>query len=136
MSPVLSWSSTLDLGIPSVDQQHRALADLLNRLTDCTQDASAALVLLDELYAHTRDHFLHEEVLMEEIGYAEHHSHHTEHVLLLAELKHFIAQIRDGKIQLEPHSLSALKGWLVSHIKDSDRTFAKSYLHTKRARME
>lgn len=131
MSPLISWNSTLELGIPSVDLQHQELAELLNKLADCTHDASTVLALLDELYTHTREHFHHEEAMMEEIAFGELHMHHNEHLLLLAELKSFLSHIRDGDTKLEQQSLCALKDWLVVHIKSSDRSFAESYHRVK-----
>jgi len=95
---------------------------------------SAVIALLDELYAHVREHFMHEEALMEEISFADLHTHHNEHLLLLAELKSFIAHTRSSETRLEPHSISALKDWLVVHIKGSDRAFAESF-HRARIKM-
>lgn len=137
MKPFLSWRDEWLLGIEALDNQHRQLADCLNRLVvecsceneptdrDRAEKRSAVRALLDELYQQTRAHFEFEEAMMRRCGYPGYPSHAREHVMLLAELKStFISALREGCCDMNPEILQALKSWLVAHVALTDREFA------------
>ena len=132
MSAFIVWGETLELGIPSVDEQNRELADLLNRLATVSAPGAGIhddqLELLGDVYQHTQVHFRHEEELMEEIGFADLPTHRAEHQLLLAELKSFVHQVESGDAATDAKSINSLKDWLLVHIASSDRPFATAYL--------
>lgn len=133
MSAFIIWGDALELGIPSVDEQHRELVDLLNRLAALSSSDIGAeahddmLELLGHLYQHTVVHFRHEEELMETIDYLDLAAHRDEHHMLLAELRSFVHQIENGDSILDAKSIHALRDWLMVHITSSDRPFAAAY---------
>jgi hemerythrin len=124
---LIEWNNGLCVGLPTVDEQHRELAELLNRL-EAAMDASASqdvlFGLLECLYEHTRSHFEHEDQAMGRMAYAGAVEHRREHVMLLAELKTFMVRLRKGNERLDAAALQDLKKWLVGHVLGSDRAFA------------
>ncbi len=137
MEDFISWRDDWRLGIELLDQQHRVLADCLNRLVRqcaCTADAGEQDQeearqrlgeLLDELYCKARQHFSNEETMMLEQGYPGYASHLQEHVMLLAELKStFITRFEQGCCHVDPSVFKALKSWFIVHVIRSDREFA------------
>jgi hemerythrin-like metal-binding protein len=124
---LIEWSESLCLGLGEVDAQHREMAELLNRLQGAASgsDPGPALGILDELYLHTRDHFGFEERLMAENAYPGAVEHRREHLMLMAELKSFIAGVRRGGEQLDAAALAGLKKWLVGHIIANDRALVE-----------
>lgn len=134
MSAFIVWSETLELGIPSIDEQHRELVDLLSRLATVSAPGTGGdihddqLELLGHIYQHTRVHFRHEEELMEEVGFADLPTHRAEHQMLLAELRSFVHQVESGNTVIDAKSISSLRDWLLVHIASSDRPFANVYL--------
>ena len=82
---------------------------------------------LDDLIRRTEEHFLDEEQLMKKIGYSGLIEHKREHMLLLAELKAFIRNIKNGTEQLDLKSIDSLKNWFVQHIHSSDKEFANVF---------
>jgi hemerythrin len=130
---LIEWSESLCLGLEEVDAQHRTMAELLNRLQTAASgaDPGPALGILDELYLHTRDHFGFEEALMAGSAYPGAVEHRREHLMLMAELKSFIAGVRRGGELLDAAALAGLKKWLVGHIIANDRALVE-YLRQAR----
>ncbi len=61
----LEWNENLSVGVPSIDEQHKALLALLNELFDSTQAGRGQAVLgkvLKELADYTVYHFKYEGV--------------------------------------------------------------------------
>jgi hemerythrin len=67
----LHWSSDLDTGIESIDQQHRRIVDYLNELSNANSAGDMAVTnhVLNELVDYTVTHFAFEEELQEKAGY-------------------------------------------------------------------
>lgn len=138
MDDFLSWRDDWCLGIDLLDQQHRLLADCINRLVQQCACAEAAGEnggeqpvrrlgeLLDELYSTAKQHFRNEETLMMEQGYPGYASHLQEHVMLLAELKStFLTRFQRGCRHMDAAVFKALKSWYIVHVIHSDREFAE-----------
>lgn len=138
MDGIFKWRDEWLLGIPTLDDQHRVLADCLNRLVnECASlhgpdgDGDPArketlLQLMEELCERTRRHFAVEEDMMLEAEYPGYAHHQREHVMLLAELKAtFAARVREGRCNMSPEILRALKSWFIVHVASSDREFAR-----------
>ncbi len=137
MEEFISWRDDWRLGIQLLDEQHKLLADCLNRVVrqcSCVENGEERDreklgrrlgELLDELYAKARQHFKKEEALMLERGYPGYASHQREHVMLLAELKStFLTQFEQGCRHMDPAVFKALKSWFIVHVIRSDREFA------------
>lgn len=129
----IEWNDNLALGIPELDRQHRDLAELIARIAAAAGTATersdpAVPALLDKLYRETQAHFKQEETMMAATQYQGAAEHRREHTMLLAELKSWTHQVREGHASVRTQELIALKRWLVAHIVGPDRTFAKAYL--------
>lgn len=138
MAEFIEWRNEFSLGIESVDREHRGLADALNQIAALvpirnTAGVAEAVERLRALYRQTQDHFLHEEGLMEGMQYADLAAHRREHMMLLAELKSFTAQVEAGTEILDMPALASLKAWLLAHTTGPDRAFA-AVLHRKQKR--
>ena len=137
MEGFIKWRDELLLGIETLDNQHRVLADCLNRLVQaCSCDGQPDAAdkarkmkvlegLTEELYSITKEHFMAEEAMMRNESYPGYASHAREHVMLLAELKStFARKLREGCCDMNPEVLRSLKSWFVIHVARSDREFA------------
>ncbi len=126
---ILTWSNQLNVGIASVDQQHKRLVEILNQLDETVaigDEPQAILGLIEALIDYTRYHFEHEESLMREAGYdakefAVHQEQHRE----------FVAKVQDEqqKAFFDPDTVSNnllefLVQWLSAHILYSDKKMA------------
>ena len=85
---------------------------------------------LDELIKYTEEHFLYEERLMKKIGYHGLTEHKREHMMLTAELKSYIRDIKSDVEPLDSKSIDSLKSWFVLHIRSSDKALATAFHQT------
>lgn len=133
------WSSQFETGIATIDEQHRKLVAILNRLAwhlSAEEDDLQAGQVLDELLAYADYHFRSEEGIWKQYfaGSSIEANHHKAH-------EHFFEQVRyyqqrrhqgnghDGNGHQSNESTLAemfdfLTRWLAFHILESDRRMA------------
>lgn len=122
----MPWSSDLMLGIPSIDEQHQCLVDLINALyAELAQAAPDRLVIaevLEGLVDYTHNHFIVEEVLFQQHGYPQTAAHMQEHAQFTAKAMDWLMRFEDGEdVNLE--AMEFLKAWLIHHICEEDRAY-------------
>jgi diguanylate cyclase (GGDEF)-like protein/hemerythrin-like metal-binding protein len=121
---LLPWSDSLSLGVFVIDEQHRELVELINRVAASVREdgeLTAASALMDELARHAELHFRTEEGLMDAYGIAHTERHRQEHRLLLSDLHSLAAGLEATGVML---ALQHLKPWLVRHLDSLDRELA------------
>ena len=143
--PLVQWSDDLSLHIPSIDQQHRKLFDLVNHLHDEIQkkekgeksEAELKTVIesvLDDLSQYVIKHFAYEEGLLDENKYLESKVHKEEHEVLMHRLVDLQVDIDDDQGNKRAEDLlEFLKDWLTCHIQLTDKKYA-SFLISKGVR--
>lgn len=111
-------------GVSEIDEEHRNLARLMNKLNSAWrhgQPAAELVSLFDNLVTATAMHFETEGRLMAQFGYQEQRQHEKQHALLLDEAMRLRDLLRAGN---ELIALQTLKDWLLSHIVYSDKPMA------------
>ncbi len=126
---IIRWSNDLSVGIPSLDEDHKILVDLLNStLVACYAgfgDEHVSLIL-DELFRYTEIHFDREIALLTVSGYPDWERHKREHDQLYARLQAIARQARGEAPQgLSREVLSFLRAWLFDHIQRHDRQYVE-----------
>ena len=116
------------LAIPSMNDTHLEESLIINRLGDAVNnnDIDDVFLILRELLAHTRVHYVDEEALMEESLFPEYKKHKKEHDRHLNELRSVIEYFDKHK---EPGAVHAyiegnLAAWTVHHANTMDRELA------------
>ncbi|ADE12590.1 diguanylate cyclase with PAS/PAC sensor and hemerythrin-like metal-binding domain [Sideroxydans lithotrophicus ES-1] len=123
------FDESMLVGVGEIDEQHRNLAYLVNRLNEALKrDESMESIqqMLDELLVATRHHFDTENRYMLTYNYPEQRDHELEHAQLLNEAQRFKEQISEGRELLV---LQSVKDWLLSHIAFSDKKLAAYLQH-------
>jgi len=121
------------LGLPEMDEQHRYLYGLFDRIEQSRQvtDPGATRALLAEIERYVVFHFASEEHLMrsyEAPGFAVHQS---DHETMSAKLVQFMDDFDAGR--LNPAALRIfLTGWLMEHSATSDASYAAWILKQRR----
>lgn len=137
-TPYLEWRDAWTLDVGFMDEDHRALASMLNRLARDygtrtglplyplrRPDAPPLLEVLAELDQRTREHFQREEEVMRLDAYSGLADHKSEHDQLLAELSMLIRTLRgSGRQWLDVDLLDSLKDWFLGHVLEMDRELA------------
>jgi len=120
----LFWSSELDTGIKSIDQQHKRIVEYINRLDDARAQGSRQLIgeVIDGLVDYTQSHFSFEEKMMEDAGYPLLRGHRRVHQMFIKQVADYQQRFEAGEdVAEELHSL--LKRWLFNHIKHDDASY-------------
>lgn len=133
---ILAWSDQLNVGIESVDRQHRRLVEILNQLDEAVavgEEMPNILALIETLIDYTRYHFSDEEALMQQAGYAE-----EERLLHIAQHQEFVSKVLAAQqnVIAEPdlvlnNLLEFLVQWLSMHILYSDKKMALAVTQDK-----
>ncbi len=121
------WSPEYSVNIKTIDDQHKELVAILNRLFVAVSRQEGDKVIagiLDALTNYTRTHFALEERLLREAKYAELKEHMEEHSKLIAKLDRLckVHLLEEKPIYFE--MLSFLKSWLREHIQGEDRKYS------------
>ncbi len=121
------WSDDYSVSIATIDEQHRELVNILNRLffaVSKREGHKAIAGILDSLVLYTRTHFELEERLMKAAKYADYEHHKEEHKKLVAQLDELTRKflLEDKPIYFE--MLAFLRTWLREHIQGSDMNYS------------
>ncbi len=135
------WRDCWTLEVGFMDDDHRFLAELLNRIARDFGDwpdpsgipgvgkwrsTSDLLGVLDDLGQHVRGHFQREEDVMRTLDYPDYPAHKSEHDILLAEYAVVVRGIRaSGRKALDISTLETIKDWLMGHVLEVDRQLAE-----------
>lgn len=117
------WTSDLEVGHAHIDDEHKQLYQLLNRLYQSVQAGDANAVLgdiLTELVSCTVNHFRREEELMQRIHHAGYTEHKGAHDILAREIRALQQRFYGGSITLSPEVFNFLRDWLQNHIRTYD----------------
>ncbi|SOB74920.1 diguanylate cyclase (GGDEF) domain-containing protein/hemerythrin-like metal-binding domain protein [Marinobacter sp. LV10R510-11A] len=125
---IFPWNRNFETGIAKIDEQHKVLVEILNRLAWHFASSNSELEcghILDELLSYAAYHFkAEEEIWKTALGEQEMvRSHHDGHQL-------FFVQIQMYRSSDEPEEkvmgelFSYLTRWLAFHILESDRRMA------------
>lgn len=130
------WSETMSVGVESIDSDHKALIDLINRLHEAalgeTRGPSSGEVF-DTLIAYTEIHFAREEKVMQACGFPGLAAHQDEHVDFTGRIYEIREKFRSGdQSPITEELLDFLKGWLNAHILIQDMAY-KPYADGKPA---
>ncbi len=124
---LIEWTDAFSVGIPSIDQQHRKIVELINELNAAMESGETDAVLhriFRELVAYTDHHFRYEEDLFARVGYGDAAAHRREHDELRARVDDLKTRVERGDFVLGVEVMSFLRDWLTSHIQGSDQAYS------------
>ncbi|MEO5377067.1 MAG: bacteriohemerythrin [Magnetococcus sp. DMHC-6] len=124
-TPLIYWKADYNVGIQDIDNDHRQLVKMINRLFGSVLSSDPADVVnsvLKDLLAYVVFHFNRELALMEKYGYPEREQHNNEHRLLLESASQFKKRFDSGlAINIKEEIEVSLRDWLVNHVRNSDK---------------
>ncbi len=121
---MIKWNDGLNLGVKSVDDEHKELLEIINKLSDAIDSNKTKDTLnniFNELEEKAIEHFKNEEALLEKCNYPyvkEHHDTHNKFTLQVPELREKLSTLNDKKSAHE--LISYLINWLFIHIIEED----------------
>lgn len=133
---MFEWKKELDLGIPSIDVQHKELFRIANRIYDLMiiqsedylADYDEITSVMNELKEYTKYHFQSEEELFLKYKYPDANEHIEEHNAFNDYLEMIIVDdIVHQKKQFLKELFDKLANWVFHHMITTDYLF-KEYL--------
>lgn len=118
------WNKENEIGIPIIDEQHRAIVSMINSLFYFMQENHAMDVLMPTTHMITEYaliHFNTEEPMMQRAGYKDYDHHRALHHDMIK--KSAAAMVRSTRDKDPSIMLRFLKDWWLHHINMEDRQY-------------
>jgi hemerythrin-like metal-binding protein len=125
---LIVWDARLETGHRTIDEQHKSLVEILNRLHTAMKqgrgkgELEGILVFLKD---YTVTHFATEEELMVKHSYSGKDRHQAIHADLVRQVAELVTKFQAGTGMLTLEVMNFLEDWLVKHIQAEDYAFAQ-----------
>lgn len=118
---LLPFDASLQIGLPAVDRQHRALINELNRLiadTAAVPSSEAFSDILTQIGRQLGAHFGYEESLFEALGLSgeEIARHLAAHEEILSQYVELNIDLMHAQTRTRPEVLAMVRDWVRTHI--------------------
>jgi methyl-accepting chemotaxis protein len=123
---LMPWDGSLQIGIRTIDEQHRQLVGIINELHRAMKQRRTktdTTTILNRLVDYTVYHFGTEEKLFATHGYPENDAHRDIHRKLVGQVGDFKTRFASGDASVAIELMGFLKDWLVNHINVTDRRY-------------
>ena len=120
---LLEWNDSLSVGFEEIDNDHKQLLEIINKLDDAItagEEFTVVGALLDELVSYTLWHFRHEERLMQTYGDPSFFDHKQKHDALTKAAAAKQEEFQNGNQDIARELMPFLKNWLTEHIQGTD----------------
>ncbi len=126
MSEFIVWSDEWSVGIEEIDEQHKVLVNLINRMHNAIAEKHGSEIVSDilaELADYTKIHFAVEESLMRILGYPGYEEHKDVHDDLLEHVVDLQKKAASSNTSISFELIHFLKSWLSKHIMEEDMQY-------------
>jgi hemerythrin len=129
---MLQWSKDYQIGIESIDEEHRKIIDEFENLYKRMHDGKGHDYyehILEFLDKYVEEHFANEEKFQEDIGYPQIDEHKKVHEAFKAKVKK-LEETHKGKEVTNSDLIEinlTVKKWLLDHILEEDRKIGEYY---------
>ena len=123
---IIKWQNSYSVGIKLVDEQHKELIKLTNKLfLSCSlgqdQLTSVFMTTIHEAIDYVVYHFGTEEKIMERVNYPHIEIHRNEHKEFAREVLLQVEDFKSGKTTAPLSFVNFLKDWVLNHVAVSDK---------------
>lgn len=129
---IFTWDNSIALGIPSIDEQHKALFAWVNTLNEAVRNGDgteSVREVICKLVNYVSEHFSEEERLMLSCNYPGLQAHRQEHDKFVSRLNEIQDNFTKGQ-EMSESVLEFMVEWLVCHIKGTDQGYSR-FIHQK-----
>ncbi len=131
MGNFIEWTDELSVGIEEINEQHKVLIALINRMHNAIEDkhgSEEVIGILTELADYTKIHFAVEESLMRILNYPGYDEHKDIHDELLEHVIELHEKVSSGHTAISFELMHFLKSWLSKHILEEDMQYSGFFL--------
>jgi hemerythrin-like metal-binding protein len=123
----ISWTTKMSVGVAVLDEDHKELVSLLNKLHDGIAAGHGTETLgkiLDGLVDYAKGHLVREEEMFAQTGYSDAAEHIKKHQEMAAKVLEIQARYNKGLFDaLSLTTLEFMRNWLSDHIQGSDKSY-------------
>lgn len=122
----IRWDDSFSVGVKKLDEQHRQIIRIINKLIDTTNvsvDSELISDTLTEMRQYASDHFETEEHMMMEYKYPDYKSNKDHHIEFRKRTAGFSMDSIRYKKTVPIEVLTYLKEWWVDHILKIDMKY-------------
>ncbi len=119
----MEWKESFSTGIKKIDDEHRELVRMIDRLEKAMERGEAEDILgpvLKNLVEYVRFHFRNEEEVMVKTGFPDLKRHRVLHRNLVNEVASILNDLKKDRLWTVPELVGFLQHWLVDHILGED----------------
>lgn len=123
---IISWSDKISVNNVELDNQHKYLIELTNKLNNCSKLSNNNEILnetLSELIAYAKFHFKSEEDLFELHNYPYIEKHKKTHRQFVYKIAMFCKDVELGKGEVIEELIVFLLDWLIIHTSGEDQDY-------------
>ena len=116
---LMEWQDSFSVGVTKLDDDHKRLIDLINRIDEAEKSGKSVQWALEELRNYAQYHFKAEEERMKAAGYPEIEEHMREHrafVEWLTTVERTYNLAPDAHFHIAETVNEYLRDWLTHHI--------------------
>ena len=120
------WNDQFSVGVKKMDEQHRKLIRIYNKLVDnaqATAGSEKVSEVLAELVEYAAEHFKCEEQLLRDHAHPDLKRQHTEHLEFRRQAGEFCLQASKGDDKVTNDLTNYLYGWWTNHILHEDKKY-------------
>jgi len=115
----IEWNEKFLTKIEKIDEQHKVLVDIINKLHHdivIKKDASLINELLMDLKIYTINHFSTEEKLLKKYNYPAEKEHIEEHQKFINKVSENLFDVSAANLAKGYRLIEFLKGWITDHV--------------------
>jgi len=119
---MFEWTSTMSIDDGFIDEDHKKLIDIANRVVQLhhpNRDAEELKQAIRELYDYVKYHFSREEKFMQKIQYLAADAHHQKHEAIVKDMNQYLTSSHHMGDMLDNFRMLMNK-WVLHHIMDED----------------
>ena len=123
---MLEWDDKFSVGISMIDEEHKTLFGILNKVIVVKKhngNPEELREVLREVTNYALTHFRTEETYMKEFNYPEYQNHKEEHHEFAMKIIAYLEKLIKGDYQIVNEIIEYLKWWLVNHIQVTDKKY-------------
>jgi hemerythrin len=123
---LMNWIDQYSVGVKKIDEQHKTLVGMLNKLYDAMMNHCAIEItepLVKQLVQYTQTHFADEEALMATTGFPQLNEHREQHRRLIERVQSHVSHAANKDLFQPVQLLHFLKEWLTVHIQQEDKLY-------------
>jgi hemerythrin-like metal-binding protein len=123
---MINWNDKYSVNIPLIDEQHKKLIGILNKVIYAkghNGNPEELWEILSEMTNYAITHFATEESYMTAFNYPEYQDHKEEHRGFSSKIFAYHDKVIKGDYQFANELIEYLKHWLVNHIQVTDKKY-------------